>query len=107
MELEHDSTDQAVECLYQGHASIRFKTPEDNVIYVDPYDKVKKGYEETADVILITDMRHRKMFPSMDGWQNILYNSVSLREGKASELIKGEEDAEIVKGLRKVIREFE
>lgn len=43
---------------YQGHASVRIKTPEGKVIYIDPYEKVTEGYELPADVILVTDMRH-------------------------------------------------
>ena len=38
--------------LYQGHASLRIITPEDKVIYVDPY--MGDGYEEKADLILMT-----------------------------------------------------
>ncbi|MCF0116226.1 MAG: MBL fold metallo-hydrolase [Erysipelotrichaceae bacterium] len=38
--------------LYQGHASMRVTTPEDKVIYIDPY--MGDGYEEAADLILIT-----------------------------------------------------
>ena len=80
-------------------------------------DKVNEIFDERKEILVDSDNKaihtyfalynNRKMFPSMDGWQNILYNSVSLREGRASELIKGEEDADIIEGLRKVIREFE
>ena len=45
--------------LYQGHASLRITTPEGYVIFVDPYEKITEGYEESADLILVTDMRHR------------------------------------------------
>lgn len=43
---------------YQGHASVRITTPEGKAIYLDPYERVTQGYEEAADVILVTDMRH-------------------------------------------------
>lgn len=45
--------------LYQGHASLRITTPEGYVIFADPYEDVREGYEEEADLILVTDMRHR------------------------------------------------
>lgn len=38
--------------LFQGHGSFRITTDDDVVIYVDPY--VGSGYEEPADVILVT-----------------------------------------------------
>ncbi|MBR2675564.1 MAG: MBL fold metallo-hydrolase [Solobacterium sp.] len=40
------------ELLYQGHASLRITTPENKVIYIDPY--VPEGYDKPADLILIT-----------------------------------------------------
>ncbi len=40
------------ELLYQGHASIRITTPENKVIYIDPF--APEGYEMPADLILIT-----------------------------------------------------
>ena len=38
--------------LYQGHGSFRVVTPEEKVIYVDPY--AGEGYDLPADLILIT-----------------------------------------------------
>lgn len=38
--------------LYMGHASLRITTPENKVIYIDPY--AGKGYEAAADLILVT-----------------------------------------------------
>ena len=38
--------------LYMGHASIRITTPEDKVIYIDPF--AGEGYEPAADLILST-----------------------------------------------------
>ena len=38
--------------LYQGHASLRITTADGKVIYIDPY--AGEGYEEKADLILIT-----------------------------------------------------
>ncbi len=40
------------EILYQGHASVRIKTKDGHVIYVDPY--AGQGYDEPADLILVT-----------------------------------------------------
>ena len=38
--------------LYMGHASLRITTPENKVIYIDPY--AGSGYEPAADLILVT-----------------------------------------------------
>ena len=38
--------------LYMGHASLRITTPEDKVIYIDPF--AGEGYEPAADLILVT-----------------------------------------------------
>ena len=38
--------------LYMGHASIRITTPEDKVIYIDPF--AGEGYDRAADLILST-----------------------------------------------------
>ena len=38
--------------LYMGHASIRITTPEEKVIYIDPY--AGDGYAPAADLILVT-----------------------------------------------------
>lgn len=38
--------------LYMGHASVRITTPENKVIYIDPY--AGEGYEPAADLILVT-----------------------------------------------------
>lgn len=42
----------APKLYYQGHASVRITTPENKVIYVDPY--TGDGYDAGADLILIT-----------------------------------------------------
>lgn len=42
----------APKLYYQGHASVRITTPENKVIYVDPY--AGDGYEVGADLILVT-----------------------------------------------------
>ena len=47
-----DMTDKAPTLLYQGHGSVRITTADGKVIYVDPF--AGKGYDETADLILIT-----------------------------------------------------
>jgi len=98
MELDHGSTDQVVECPYQGHASIRFKTPEGNVVYVDPYDKVKKGYEETADVILITDMRH----PDHNCVNHVRYRSEDCKIITPSDVLKGLEHKTVYLGYLQI-----
>ena len=38
--------------FYQGHGSVRIETPEEKVIYLDPY--AGEGYDLTADLILVT-----------------------------------------------------
>lgn len=40
--------------LYMGQASIRIITPEDKVIYIDPYAGSDEDYEPSADLILVT-----------------------------------------------------
>lgn len=40
--------------LYMGHASIRITTPEDKVIYIDPFVGDSEDYAPTADLILET-----------------------------------------------------
>ena len=44
--------------LYQGHASIRITTPEDKIIYIDPWGGntlfTIEGYDLPADLILVT-----------------------------------------------------
>ncbi len=47
-----DGTAARGKLLYMGHASIRITTPEQKVIYIDPY--AGKGYEPAADLILVT-----------------------------------------------------
>lgn len=42
--------------LYQGHGSYRIKSDDNTVIYVDPY--AGKGYDEPADIILVTHQHH-------------------------------------------------
>ena len=43
---------QTSSLLYMGHASIRIITPEEKVIYIDPY--AGDGYAPAADLILVT-----------------------------------------------------
>ena len=45
-------TKQPAKLLYMGHASLRITTPENRVIYIDPY--AGKGYDAAADLILVT-----------------------------------------------------
>lgn len=42
--------------LFQGHGSYRITSNDDTVIYVDPY--VGKGYDQVADLILVTHQHH-------------------------------------------------
>ena len=42
----------ALKLVYMGQASLRFVTPENKVIYVDPY--AGNNYDLAADLILIT-----------------------------------------------------
>ena len=42
--------------LYQGHGSLRLTTDEGTVVYVDPF--AGEGYEEPADVILVSHEHH-------------------------------------------------
>ena len=50
---EADTLDRkAPKLLYQGQASIRVITPENKVIYIDPY--AGNGYDMPADLILVT-----------------------------------------------------
>ncbi len=46
--------DEAPVLLYMGQASIRIITPEDKVIYIDPYAGNDEDYEPPADLILVT-----------------------------------------------------
>ena len=47
-----EETKQPAKLLYMGHASLRITTPENRVIYIDPY--AGKGYDAAADLILVT-----------------------------------------------------
>jgi hypothetical protein len=52
-ETEQNGTASAgTRLLYMGHASIRIITPEEKVIYIDPY--AGNGYQPAADLILVT-----------------------------------------------------
>ncbi len=42
--------------LYQGHGSLRIVTPENKVVYIDPF--AGSGYDMPADSILITHSHH-------------------------------------------------
>jgi L-ascorbate metabolism protein UlaG (beta-lactamase superfamily) len=47
-------TDEKGKLLYMGHASIRITTPEDKVIYIDPFAGDGDDYAPAADLILET-----------------------------------------------------
>ena len=49
---ETSQPEKAPTLLFMGHASIRIVTPEDKVIYIDPFQG--DGYDLTADLILVT-----------------------------------------------------
>ncbi len=49
---------------------------------------------------------NRKMFPSRDGWQNILYGCITGRSGTPSALAAKEHDPAIKEGLKLVADEF-
>ena len=51
-EQEDEMETKQAKLLYIGHASIRITTPEDKVIYIDPF--AGEGYEPAADLILVT-----------------------------------------------------
>ena len=51
-EQETEMDTNKAKLLYMGHASIRITTPEDKVIYIDPF--VGDGYGPAADLILST-----------------------------------------------------
>ncbi len=51
-ESENPKTEAAPVLLYMGQASIRIVTPEDKVIYIDPY--AGGAYDLPADLILVT-----------------------------------------------------
>ncbi len=51
-ESEDPPEERAPVLLYMGHASLRIVTPEDKVIYIDPY--AGDGYDLPADLILVT-----------------------------------------------------
>ena len=52
METTMPEPDQAPVLLYMGQASMRVVTPENKVIYIDPY--AGDGYDLPADLILVT-----------------------------------------------------
>lgn len=47
-----DKKEEKTVLTYQGHGSVKFKTAEGKVVYVDPY--AGEGYDEAADLILVT-----------------------------------------------------
>lgn len=51
-DIEQDDISSPATLLYQGQGSIRIVTPEEKVIYIDPY--AGKGYNLPADLILVT-----------------------------------------------------
>ena len=51
-EVKEDEIMQYPTLLFQGHGSVRIVTPEDKVIYIDPF--AGDGYDLPADLILIT-----------------------------------------------------
>ena len=51
-ESEEETTAAAPTLLYQGQGSLQIRTPEDRVIYIDPYSG--DSYDLQADLILIT-----------------------------------------------------
>ena len=51
-EKETEMDMKQAKLLFMGHASIRITTPEDKVIYIDPF--AGEGYEPSADLILVT-----------------------------------------------------
>ena len=53
-EKETEMDTKHAKLLYMGHASIRITTPEDKVIYIDPYVGDSDDYTPTADLILET-----------------------------------------------------
>ena len=53
-EQETEMDTKHAKLLYMGHASIRITTPEDKVIYIDPYVGDSVDYTPTADLILET-----------------------------------------------------
>lgn len=52
--ISEGSAESAPALLYMGQASIRIITPENKVIYIDPYAGNEADYEPSADLILVT-----------------------------------------------------
>ena len=52
VKISKSSEQRAARLLYQGQGSVRIKTGEGKVIYIDPY--AGEGYDLTADLILVT-----------------------------------------------------
>lgn len=67
-----------------------------------------KRFKEEGKIrhICISFHNNRKMFPSMDGWQNILYGCITGRNGTPDELASKESNPEIKEGLKMVADEF-
>ncbi len=70
--------------LYQGHASLRIRTKEGKVIYIDPY--AGEGYDVPADLILVThnhsDHNKIKLIKKKNkGCKTITYKD-ALKKGK-------------------------
>lgn len=53
-EVSTENLKSSPELLYMGQASIRIITPEEKVIYIDPYAGNEDDYEPSADLILVT-----------------------------------------------------
>ena len=53
-EQETEMDTKQAKLLYMGHASIRITTPEDKVIYIDPFAGDGDDYAPAADLILET-----------------------------------------------------
>ena len=77
------------ELLYQGHGSLRMKTSNGKVIYIDPY--AGEGYEEPADLILVTHQHYDHnciekpvkkdgcvIYQNTDALQNGVYGTLEL-----------------------------
>ncbi len=70
--------------LYQGHGSLRIVTPENKIVYVDPY--AGNGYDLPADLILVThqhsDHNHVELISKKNPDCVIITEKESLENGK-------------------------
>jgi len=72
--------------FYQGHASVRITTPENKVIYVDPYAGEDEMYSVPADLILLTHEHYdhcavERVANRADGCETITYNE-AIKDGE-------------------------